>query len=155
MLFGGAIFRRGNDRFKPWLARAAFSKRTEAIAARINKQLRMPPHISTSKWSSRFALSRRDNVLDHPKRDPEQPVELSARSEEPMPAAARQSQLRVNGPLRHAPQTSALSITLAAEDQRNSHHSFRIHRLDIVKWFVVVALFASAAFVMIAPFIWL
>jgi hypothetical protein len=94
-------------------------------------------------------------VLDHPKRDLEQPVELWARSKEPMPAAARRSQLRVIGPLRHAPQTSALSITLAAEGQRNSHDSFRTLRLDIVKWFVVVALFASAAFVMIAPFIWL
>jgi hypothetical protein len=39
----------------------------------------------------------------------------------------------------------ALPVASAAEGQRD----------NIVKWFVVVALFASAAFVTIAPFIWL
>jgi hypothetical protein len=31
MLFGGANLRRGNDRFQPWLARAAFSRSTDAM----------------------------------------------------------------------------------------------------------------------------
>jgi hypothetical protein len=72
-----------------------------------------------------------------------------------MPAGARRSQLRAVDQLRHAPLISALSTTLAAEGQRNSHYSFPNFRLVIVKWFVVVMLFASAAFVTIAPFIWL
>jgi hypothetical protein len=57
----------------------------------------------------------------------------------------RQSQLKVVDQLRPAPRGLALPVASAAEGQRD----------NIVKWFVVVALFALAAFVTIAPFIWL
>jgi hypothetical protein len=56
---------------------------------------------------------------------------------------------------RHAPMASALPITPAAEDQPDSHDASRNLRIYIVRWFVVVTLLASAAFVTMAPFIWL
>ena len=105
----------------------------------------MLPHISTSKRSSRSALSRIDNVLEHPKRDPEQRAELSARSKEPMPGGAR----AVDPPQ----QDLALSVATAIGEQLDSDEPSYSVRLDIVKWLLVVTLFASAAFVMIVPFI--
>jgi hypothetical protein len=63
-----------------------------------------------------------------------------------MPAGARRSQLRAVDPL-------ALSVATAVGDQLDSHGPSHSVRLDIVKWLLVVTLFASAAFVMIVPFI--
>ena len=59
-VYCGAKLPGGIDRSPPQLARALFAviRSTDQIAAITNKQLRMPPHISTSKWSSRSALSR-------------------------------------------------------------------------------------------------
>jgi len=50
---------------------------------------------------------------------------------------------------------SVLPITPAAEDHPDSHDASRNFRIYIVRWFLVVTLFASAAFVMMMPFIWL
>jgi hypothetical protein len=48
-----------------------------------------------------------------------------------------------------------LSMTSAAADRRDGRDTAHILRLDIARWFLVVMLFASAAIVTLAPFIWL
>jgi hypothetical protein len=52
-------------------------------------------------------------------------------------------------------QGSGLCNGTGAEDQWDSREPSRNLRLNIVKWFVVAMLFASAALVTIAPFMWL
>jgi hypothetical protein len=119
----------------------------------LDKQVRIPPHISTPEWSDRSAFSRIETVLDNPKRDADEPVAFSVRPKSSIGAAERRAQLRLVESSRHAPQRPALSRGYAAEDQWWDGGPSRKFHLDVVKWYAVASLFASVALVMIVLFL--